>query len=105
MASIMLTAMPFAGHARPIRAVAGELVRRGHDVRVYTGRSYVATFEDVGALLASSPPSLYMFSSDYPHAEGGRDPISRFDRSLADLPQPSVDAFYAVNAAEWLSLT
>ena len=35
MASIMLTAMPFAGHARPIRAVAAELVRRGHDVRVY----------------------------------------------------------------------
>ncbi len=45
----MLTAMPFAGHARPIRAVAGELVRRGHDVRVYTGRSYVDQFEEVGA--------------------------------------------------------
>lgn len=49
MASIMLTAMPFAGHARPVRAVAGELVRRGHDVRVYTGRSYVPLFEEVGA--------------------------------------------------------
>lgn len=49
MASIMMTAMPFAGHARPIRAVAAELVRRGHDVRVYTGRSYTALFEQVGA--------------------------------------------------------
>ncbi|WP_435737685.1 nucleotide disphospho-sugar-binding domain-containing protein [Cellulosimicrobium sp. PMB13] len=49
MASIMMTAMPFAGHARPIRAVAAELVRRGHDVRVYTGRSYVALFDAVGA--------------------------------------------------------
>ncbi|MBD8063262.1 glycosyltransferase [Oceanitalea stevensii] len=49
MASIMLTAMPFAGHARPVRAVAGELVRRGHDVRVYTGRSYTGLFEEVGA--------------------------------------------------------
>ncbi|WP_152188251.1 glycosyltransferase [Georgenia satyanarayanai] len=49
MASIMLTAMPFAGHARPVRAVARELVRRGHDVRVYTGRSYVTSFEEVGA--------------------------------------------------------
>lgn len=44
-----MTAMPFAGHARPIRAVAAELVRRGHDVRVYTGRSYVGMFEQVGA--------------------------------------------------------
>lgn len=49
MAAIMLTAMPFAGHARPIRAVTAELVRRGHDVRVYTGQSYVERFEEVGA--------------------------------------------------------
>lgn len=45
----MLTAMPFAGHTRPIRAVAGELVRRGHDVRVYTGRSSLDQFVEVGA--------------------------------------------------------
>lgn len=45
----MLTAMPFAGHARPIRAVAAELVRRGHDVRVHTGRSSAGSFDDVGA--------------------------------------------------------
>lgn len=48
MASIMMTAMPFAGHARPIRAVAVELRRRGHDVRVYTGRSYTGMFDEVG---------------------------------------------------------
>jgi MGT family glycosyltransferase len=41
--------MPFAGHARPIRTVAAELVRRGHDVRVYTGRSYTGMFAEVGA--------------------------------------------------------
>ena len=45
----MMTAMPFAGHARPIRAVAAELVRRGHDVRVYTGRPYLGMVEEVGA--------------------------------------------------------
>jgi MGT family glycosyltransferase len=45
----MMTSMPFAGHARPVRAVAAELVRRGHDVRVYTGRSSTAMFEQVGA--------------------------------------------------------
>lgn len=45
----MMTAMPFAGHARPIRAVAAELVRRGHDVRVYTGRTWADRFAQVGA--------------------------------------------------------
>ena len=41
--------------------------------------------EDVGALVRQTHPGLYLFSSDYPHAEGGRDPLGRFDRSLADL--------------------
>ncbi|MBX9243387.1 glycosyltransferase family 1 protein [Actinotalea ferrariae] len=49
MADVMLTAMPFAGHARPLRSVAAELVRRGHDVRVHTGRAWVPAFEEVGA--------------------------------------------------------
>ena len=39
-------------------------------------------FEDVGKLIAQSSPELYLFSSDYPHAEGGRNPIGRFERAL-----------------------
>ena len=31
-------------------------------------------FEDVARMVAESSAELYMFSSDYPHAEGGRDP-------------------------------
>jgi predicted TIM-barrel fold metal-dependent hydrolase len=62
-------------------------------------------FEDVGWLVAQSDPSLYLFSSDYPHAEGGRDPLGRFDRSLAGASDDVAVAFYASNAAGWLSLT
>jgi predicted TIM-barrel fold metal-dependent hydrolase len=59
-------------------------------------------FEDVGLLCRESSPRLYMFSSDYPHAEGGRDPIGRFDRSLAGHSPEVVAGFYAGNAADWL---
>ena len=45
----MMTAMPFAGHALPLCAVAAKLVRRGHDVRVHTGRQYAGTVEAAGA--------------------------------------------------------
>ncbi len=61
-------------------------------------------FEDVGRLWRESDPALYLFSSDYPHAEGGRDPLGRFDRSLAESPAEVVDAFYAGNALAWLGL-
>ncbi len=59
-------------------------------------------FEDVGLLCRESDPRLYLFSSDYPHAEGGRDPLGRFDRSLEGLSPEVVDGFYAANALEWL---
>lgn len=54
-------------------------------------------FEDVGALIRESAPELYLFSSDYPHIEGGRNPIGRFETSLGDLPQSVRDQFYAEN--------
>jgi predicted TIM-barrel fold metal-dependent hydrolase len=59
-------------------------------------------FEDVGLLCRESDPRLYLFSSDYPHAEGGRDPIGRFDRSLEGHAQAVSEGFYASNAAGWL---
>jgi uncharacterized protein len=54
-------------------------------------------FEDVAAFIAESAPELYLFSSDYPHAEGGRDPIGRFDRTLAGVGEAAQARFYADN--------
>ncbi len=54
-------------------------------------------FEDVGRLVDESDPDLYLFSSDYPHTEGGRDPIARFDASLAGADEHVRDRFYADN--------
>jgi predicted TIM-barrel fold metal-dependent hydrolase len=54
-------------------------------------------FEDVAAFIAESDPELYLFSSDYPHAEGGRDPIGRFDRTLAGADEAAKTRFYADN--------
>jgi predicted TIM-barrel fold metal-dependent hydrolase len=54
-------------------------------------------FEDVGALIDQSNPELYLFSSDYPHVEGGRDPIKRFEGFLGERSDAVRDAFYAEN--------
>lgn len=61
-------------------------------------------FEDIGVLSSISDPGLYLFSSDYPHAEGGRDPIGRFTGSLVDADPVVVDRFFADNAFEWLGV-
>jgi predicted TIM-barrel fold metal-dependent hydrolase len=38
--------------------------------------------EDVGWIIGQSGPEVCLFSSDYPHVEGGRRPIERFEASL-----------------------
>jgi hypothetical protein len=61
-------------------------------------------FEDVGLLCRVSDPRLYLLSSDYPHAEGGRDPLGRFSRSLAGANDATLSGFFAENARGWLGL-
>lgn len=39
-------------------------------------------YEDVGWLIEQAGAEIFMFPSDYPHPEGGRDPIDRLDESL-----------------------
>jgi predicted TIM-barrel fold metal-dependent hydrolase len=39
-------------------------------------------FEDVGWLIQLCGPELFLFSSDWPHPEGGRDPLGEFESSL-----------------------
>ena len=51
MARFMVTVMPFTGHVAPLCAVAAQLVRRGHDVRVYTGSAFRGRVEAAGAVL------------------------------------------------------
>jgi len=49
MSRILVSVMPFAGHAAPVSGVVAELLARGHDVAVYTGSRYLSRFERLGA--------------------------------------------------------
>ena len=53
--------------------------------------------EDVGWLMREGGSELMMFSSDYPHVEGGRRPIERFERSLGDASEQVRQSFYCDN--------
>jgi predicted TIM-barrel fold metal-dependent hydrolase len=54
-------------------------------------------FEDIGSLTDRSHDDLYLFSSDYPHVEGGSDPIGRFESSLGARSEQVRDRFYTQN--------
>lgn len=53
--------------------------------------------EDVGWIMAQGCEDICMFSSDYPHVEGGRNPIKRFEAHLADTSALTRQKFYHDN--------
>jgi len=61
--------------------------------------------EPVGWMIEQAGPELFLFSSDYPHPEGGRDPLARFERSLERTSDADKERFYSGNFAEMMSLS
>lgn len=53
--------------------------------------------EDVGWIVANGGSDLVLFSSDYPHVEGGRKPLERFEASLGDASEEVRRRFYSDN--------
>ncbi len=53
--------------------------------------------EDTGWIIQNSFEEMCLFSTDFPHVEGGRNPMKRFGESLKGLSEPTLDAFYADN--------
>jgi predicted TIM-barrel fold metal-dependent hydrolase len=61
--------------------------------------------EPVSWLIEQAGEELFLFSSDYPHPEGTRNPIERFEESLGGLSEDARDRFYSRNFAELFALT
>ncbi len=53
--------------------------------------------EDAGWIIANSGEEMCLFSSDFPHVEGGRNPLKRFNDSLVNTPPRAVERFYCDN--------
>jgi predicted TIM-barrel fold metal-dependent hydrolase len=58
--------------------------------------------EPVGWLIEQAGAELFCFSSDYPHPEGGRDPLARFEAGLAGIDEDAKERFFTTNYAEML---
>jgi predicted TIM-barrel fold metal-dependent hydrolase len=53
--------------------------------------------EDAGWVLRECGAEVPLFSSDYPHVEGGRNPLKRFENTLAGCSDVEKDGFYRAN--------
>ncbi len=93
-----MRAMDSAAHAfmrneerlQKLSARPSEIVRRQFRAAPYP-------HEDAGWIIANAGEEVALFSSDFPHIEGGRNPCKRFDESLRDTPPRAVERFYRDN--------
>ncbi len=53
--------------------------------------------EPAGWIISQTSPNICMFSTDYPHVEGGRNPLGRFDKSTDQLMESDRDRFFRAN--------
>jgi predicted TIM-barrel fold metal-dependent hydrolase len=63
-------------------------------------------YEDAGWLIEQGGSELFMFASDFPHPEGGRDPVGRFEASLdkRGIGEEARERFYRKNFAELMAI-
>jgi len=56
--------------------------------------------EPVGWLIEQAGDELFLFSSDYPHPEGTKDPLARFEATLEGTGDVARERFYSGNFAD-----
>jgi predicted TIM-barrel fold metal-dependent hydrolase len=56
--------------------------------------------EPVGWIVEHAGEEVCLFSSDYPHVEGGRNPVKRFEQSLTGIGARARERFYRDNFAD-----
>jgi predicted TIM-barrel fold metal-dependent hydrolase len=69
---------------------ASEYIRRQVRVTPYP-------HEDAGWVIGQAGDEVCLFSSDYPHVEGGRNPLKRFEDSLEGVGEEARRRFYCDN--------
>jgi predicted TIM-barrel fold metal-dependent hydrolase len=61
--------------------------------------------EPVGWLIEQAGEELFLFSSDYPHPEGTKDPLGKFESTLEGAGDEARERFYSGNFAELFALS
>ena len=86
-------AMQFAKTEPPLRELSKLPSEYVHDHLRFTPFAG----EPVGWMIEQTGADLFMFSSDYPHPEGTKNPVERFESTMDDRSETVLDNFYRAN--------
>lgn len=84
-------------HKREFAEMPSQVAKRHLKVSPFAG-------EPVGWIIDNVGPEMLVFASDYPHPEGTSDPIKKFEATMGNCDQATMDAFYHGNMAELMGI-
>ncbi len=97
-----LHSMDFAGTAlrkfQKLEHAPSDLVRRHLKFAPFAG-------EDIGWIIGQVGPELLVYASDFPHPEGTSDPIGKFEKTMSECDEATMQAFYFGNMAEVMGVS
>ena len=82
---------------REFKELPSETARRHLKVSPLAG-------EPVGWIIENVGPEMLVYASDYPHPEGTSDPIRKFEATMTDCDEETMNAFYHGNMEDLMGI-
>ena len=82
---------------REFNELPSEVAKRHLKVSPFAGESIGWIIENIG-------PNMLVYASDYPHPEGTSDPIRKFEATMTNCDEATMNAFYHGNMEELMDI-
>ena len=82
---------------RKFNQLPSEVAKRHLKVSPFAG-------EPIGWIIENIGPNMLVYASDYPHPEGTSDPIRKFEATMTECDEKTMDAFYHGNMEELMGI-
>ena len=82
---------------REFKQLPSEIAKKHIKVSPFAG-------EPVGWIIENVGPDMLVYASDYPHPEGTSDPISKFEATMTDCDEKTMNAFYHGNMEDLMGI-
>ena len=82
---------------REFKELPSETARRHLKVSPFAG-------EPVGWIIENVGPEMLVYASDYPHPEGTSDPIRKFEATMTECDEETMNAFYHGNMEDLMGI-
>jgi len=82
---------------RKFNELPSEVAKRHLKVSPFAG-------EPLGWIIENIGPNMLVYASDYPHPEGTSDPIRKFEATMTECDEKTMDAFYHGNMEELMGI-